>query len=272
MADALMTLGIYGVRAPADVIEPARAAASRALALAPKFAGALACLGCIEALHDQAWDKAVRDFHRAIDLSPDDGSLRQWYATNALVPLGRFDEALRELRLASALDPLSLAISASIGIALYYARRFEEAEQALADTCQLEPRFGLARLFLGYVYAAQGRFDEAVRELETASQAGGTNAGEHIGARLYAGAPRASRPGSGPSRRTGRALDDDAMSRQYWSRRSMPGWAIHLQALRRARTRRRDSRARPRLDSIAAHIRFVAERAAISGAASGGPA
>jgi len=173
MADALMTLGIYGVRAPADVIEPARAAASRALALAPRFAGALACLGCIEALHDQAWDQAVRDFERAIDLNPDDGSLRQWYATNGLVPLGRFDDALRELRLASALDPLSLAISASIGITLYYARRFEEAEQALADTCQLEPRFGLAHLFLGYVHAAGLRFDEAARELEIASQVAG---------------------------------------------------------------------------------------------------
>ena len=77
------------------------------------------------------------------------------------------------MRVASALDPLSLAISASIGITLYYARGFEEAEQALADTCQLEPRFGLARLFLGYVYAAQLRFDEAGRELSVASQMAG---------------------------------------------------------------------------------------------------
>ena len=173
MADALMTLGIYGVRAPVDVIEPARAAASQALALAPKFAGALACLGCIEALHDHAWDQAVRDFQRAIDLNPDDGTLRQWYATNALVPLGRFDDALSELRVASTLDPLSLAISASIGIALYYAGRFAEAEQALNETCLLERRFGLPRLFLGYVYAAELRFDEAVRELEAASEMSG---------------------------------------------------------------------------------------------------
>jgi tetratricopeptide (TPR) repeat protein len=108
-----------------------------------------------------------------MDLSVDDASLRQWYATNALVPLGRFDEALRELRLAQALDPLSLPVSASIGITLYYARRFDEAADALADTCRLEERFGLAHLFLGYVHSARQQHGEAAREFEIASQVGG---------------------------------------------------------------------------------------------------
>lgn len=89
------------------------------------------------------------------------------------MPLGRFDEALRELRLAQSLDPLSLPISASIGITQYYGRRFEEARDSLTDTCRLEERFGLARLFLGYVHAAQGRFEAARHELDMATQCAG---------------------------------------------------------------------------------------------------
>ena len=173
LADSLITLGIYGVRAPSDVVPPARSAALQALGLAPDLPGPLACLGCIEGLHDGLWDSAIQNFHRAIELNGDDSRLRQWYATNALVPLGRFDEALSELRLAQTLDPLSLPISASIGITLYYGRRFEQAADALNDTCRLEGRFGLARMFLGYVYTALGRFDEAIRELEAAMSVGG---------------------------------------------------------------------------------------------------
>jgi TolB-like protein/tetratricopeptide (TPR) repeat protein len=173
LADALITLGIYGVRGPSEVVGPARSAALRALSLAPNLPGPLACLGCIEGLHDGRWDSAIRNFQRAIELNGDDSRLRQWYATNALVPLGRFDEALSELRLAQGLDPLSLPVSASIGIALYYGRRFEEAAEALDDSCRLESRFGLARMFLGYVYAALGRFDEAIREFETAMSVAG---------------------------------------------------------------------------------------------------
>jgi serine/threonine-protein kinase len=95
MAESLITLGIYGVWAPADVVEAARSAANEALTLAPNLAGALGCLGCIEALHDRAGPASVRDFERAVALNPDEAGLRQWYGMNGLLPLGRFDEALR---------------------------------------------------------------------------------------------------------------------------------------------------------------------------------
>ncbi len=184
LADALITLGIYGGRPPAEVVDPARSAASQALALSPQSSGALACLGCIEALYDQSWNTAAGDFRRAIDLNPDDGQLRQWFATNVLVPMGQFDAALSELKRAQALDPLSLPISASIGITHYYARRFDDAAAALGDTCRLEERFALARLFLGYVHAAQHRLVEAKREVETAVQIGG-RAPEYLAARGF---------------------------------------------------------------------------------------
>jgi hypothetical protein len=49
LAEAYVTLGIYGVRPPAEVMPAAKAAAERALAIDPPLPGALATLGCVHA-------------------------------------------------------------------------------------------------------------------------------------------------------------------------------------------------------------------------------
>ena len=185
LADALVTLAVYGAKAPADVVPGARSAARRALELDGSLASAHACLGCIEALHDWSWVAAARHLRRAIALNPDDGTAHQSLATNYLVPLGRFDEALTELRLALALDPLSLAVNSTVGITLFYASRFDEAEQALLETLGIDDRFPLAHLFLGHVRTAQSRYPEALASIDTAIRLGG-RVPENLGALGYA--------------------------------------------------------------------------------------
>ena len=185
LADALVTLAVYGAKAPADVVPSARASAKRALELDPTLASAHACLGCIESLHDWSWPAAARQFRHAISLGPEEGSAHQALATNYLVPLGRFDEALSELQLAMALDPLSLAVSSTLGVTLFYAARYDEAERALLDTLRLDDRFSFAHLFLSHVRAAQGRFPEAISSVERALHLGG-RVPEALGALGYA--------------------------------------------------------------------------------------
>lgn len=185
LADALVTLAVYGAKAPADVVPQARAAAKRALELDPTLASAHACLGCIESLHDWSWASAGREFRHAISLGPEEGTSHQALATNYLVPLGRFDEAVSELRLAMALDPLSLAVSSTLGVTLFYAGRYEEAERALLDTLRLDDRFSFAHLFLGHVQAAQQRHAEAISSIERALRLGG-RVPEALGALGYA--------------------------------------------------------------------------------------
>jgi serine/threonine-protein kinase len=185
LADALVTLAVYGAKAPADVVPGARASAKRALELDPTLASAHACLGCIESLHDWSWASAARQFRHAISLGPEEGASHQALATNYFVPLGRFDEALSELQLAMALDPLSLAVSSTLGVTLYYAGRYDEAERALLDTLRLDDRFSFAHLFLGHVRAAQARYPEAISSVERALQLGG-RVPEALGALGYA--------------------------------------------------------------------------------------
>jgi serine/threonine-protein kinase len=173
LADALVTLAVYGAKAPSEVIPHARSAARRALELDATLASAHACLGCIEGLHDWSWAAAGRDLRRAIAIRPDEGTAHQALATNYLVPLGRFDDALSEMRLAMALDPLSLAVSSTLGVTLFYAGRYDEAERALLDTLKLDDRFHFAHLFLGHVRAAEHRYPEAIDSIEAALRLGG---------------------------------------------------------------------------------------------------
>jgi TolB-like protein/Tfp pilus assembly protein PilF len=185
LADALVTLAVYGAKAPADVVPGARASVKRALELDPTLASAHACLGCIESLHDWSWTSAAREFRHAISLGPEEGTAHQAFATNYLVPLGRFDEAASELQIAMALDPLSLAVSSTLGVTLFYAGRYDEAERALLDTLRLDDRFSFAHLFLGHVRAAQARYPEAIGSVERALQLGG-RVPEALGALGYA--------------------------------------------------------------------------------------
>ncbi len=168
LADVLVSLAVYGAKAPSDVIPEARSSAERALKLDPDLGSAHACLGLIESLHDWSWSSAARSFRRAIAINRDDAAAHQVLAMNYLVPLGRFDEALTELGLATALDPLSLAVSSTVGVALFYAGRYDDAEQALQATLRLDDRFPLAHMFLSQVRSAQGRFAQALEAIDTA--------------------------------------------------------------------------------------------------------
>jgi tetratricopeptide (TPR) repeat protein len=81
-------------------------------------------------------------------------------AIYVLLPLGRSDEALHQMRIAEKTDPLSPFVQNVLWWALLYAGRYEEAaghcQKAIAPTECL----GRARL-------AQGRIDEAIQILGT---------------------------------------------------------------------------------------------------------
>ncbi|HEY8548915.1 MAG TPA: protein kinase [Vicinamibacterales bacterium] len=175
VADACVMLATYGIEAAATVIPRAREALEAALRIDPALSQAYACRGCVRSIHDWAWSEASHDFRRALTLSSAYPTAHHWYAINHLVPLGRFDEAAEELRLAFELDPLALPIRTSMGMLAYFAGRYDDAVRELTRTIELDERFGLARLFLGATYTEQGRHAEALAELNAAMQWSGSS-------------------------------------------------------------------------------------------------
>jgi tetratricopeptide (TPR) repeat protein len=80
----------------------------------------------------------------------------------------RFEEAAAELQTALELDPLSLPVSTSLAIQLFYAREYTAAAEQCRRVLEIDPDFPLARFFLGLCYAEEGRPQESVQELRAA--------------------------------------------------------------------------------------------------------
>ena len=174
LADAYVTLSIYGAVAPKDAMPVAMQAAERALSLDAKSAEAVSALACVRALY--LWDgNAQADFKRAIELDPNSAKAHHWYASNFLLPLGRFDEARAELEVAARLDPLSPAIHATMGVLLFYERRYDEAIAHLSKTRELDPDFWFAPYFIGQAHTQRGRHNDAIGALGVALKLAGNS-------------------------------------------------------------------------------------------------
>jgi DNA-binding winged helix-turn-helix (wHTH) protein/predicted negative regulator of RcsB-dependent stress response len=161
LANGYVLLGVYGVTPPREIEAKAQAAVARALALAPDFAEAHAVAGHIRMVFDLDPPAAEAAFARALALDPKSLLGRHFMGLLCTIT-GRFDEALHHLRLAQAQDPLALGISANIGQAHYYARRYHEAIAQLERTLELDPNFGHAQSVLGRCYLRLGDYDRAL--------------------------------------------------------------------------------------------------------------
>ena len=172
-SSALVTLAIYGQRAPVDVMPKARTAADRALELSPSLAEALTARACVRAMYEWDWSNAESDFEHALRSDPNSSTAHQWYAMNLLVPLGRFNEARGHIKRARAADPISPVVSLGWGLIHYFERDFDRAVTAYRELLERSPDFGIAHFFLGQSLLETHRPDEAFSHLQLAmSQAG----------------------------------------------------------------------------------------------------
>ena len=168
LSDSYTLLVVREAIASAEGFAKAKAAAVRALEIDETFAGAHASLGHAM-LHNWEWEDAEKELTRAIALTPGYPSAHHWYSEH-LTAMGRCDESIVELKLASALDPLSLIISADLGRAYYYARKYDEVVKQEARTLELDANFWLSHINLGRSYMQKGMHTEAISELQKASE------------------------------------------------------------------------------------------------------
>jgi TolB-like protein/Tfp pilus assembly protein PilF len=168
IAECHAVAGFSGFARPADVIPLARQSASRAVALAPGLAEGYAVLGHVTGMFDWQWAEAETCFQRALELSPGYALARVWYS-HLLTASGRFGEAIEEMERACECDPLSPTVRTTFGLALFYARDFDRAEETFRTVLQSDPTFALAHFHLGRLYGVLGRHEEAVEQHAAAS-------------------------------------------------------------------------------------------------------
>ncbi len=125
------------------------------------------------------WHGAEREFSRALELNPSSAAVRYdyaWcYAMWFLLPLGRVEQAMTEMRRALELDPLDPFYNSLLGYLLYMTRQFEPAVAQLQHAIDLDPTFFFSYWLLSPPYIRSGRFDEAIAAAEKANElSGGT--------------------------------------------------------------------------------------------------
>ena len=111
-----------------------REAARKAVELDPLLAEAHEALGSMYA-RDAQWQISEKSFRRALELDPNDSSLRSEFVSTLLMPLGRIEESVVESRLAERSDPLSADIQRILAHILFIAGRFDEAIKHCAKPC-----------------------------------------------------------------------------------------------------------------------------------------
>jgi tetratricopeptide (TPR) repeat protein len=163
LADAYTTLYSWNTAPWEGTIPRAEQALERALELDPLLGEARVTLAnVLETRRD--WVRAENEFVRALELAPGYATAHHWYAL-MLAKLGRFEEALAEIRAAAELDPLSRIIRTNTGWIHYLARDYPAAIEQLDETLTSEPNFAYAHTLLGEAYAELGMFPEAIAAL-----------------------------------------------------------------------------------------------------------
>src|SRR5246127_5636415 len=174
LADTYALLGDwqYAVMTPKEAFPAAKAAAIHALELDNSLGEAHNSLAFVLDGFDWDLDAGGREFQRAIELNPGYATAHHWYAWH-LALLGRFDEAIVEMRKAENLDPLSLIINADVAELLVIAHHYDESIAQSRKTIELDPNFALAHNQLGQAYLQKHMYAEAVAELKKAVQLSG---------------------------------------------------------------------------------------------------
>ena len=169
LADAYGLLAHYGVLGPADVWAKAASNAASAVMLDGHSAEAHTSLAHVRATQDWDWTGAESAFLRAIQLNPRYPTTRHWYAMSCLVPMARLDEALEQILLAQALDPVSSIIARDVAVVHYYRRDFDAALEQCDHTIELNPHFAPAYHTLGLVQEQRRDFDESAAAFRRAT-------------------------------------------------------------------------------------------------------
>ncbi len=183
LADAYLMMASYryGSLPPEESTHIARSAALKALELDEKLAEAHTSLAGFLETTGQDIPGAEREYQRAIELNPNYATARQWYG-ELLRSMGRFDEALVEIKRAQELDPLSPVMNTSLALSYYYARQYDLVIEQNLKALEIDPNFTPAHFGLGLAFEQKGMYQDAIAKLQRAKEL--SNGGEPMIAAL----------------------------------------------------------------------------------------
>jgi len=155
----------FGIRPATETMPQAKAAALRALELDDALGDAHFVRAVVAMLYDWDWALAQAEFSRAMSLPGLSALAQHWYAL-FLCAMGHAEQGLQVVLRAQVLDPLSVTVQASVGRALHYSRRFDEAIACFRKHLALHPDSMQGYVALSRSHSARGTWVEGLAEVE----------------------------------------------------------------------------------------------------------
>jgi len=161
LADAYSLLDDFNLERGYISFPKAEDAARKALAIDPTLGEAHSTLGMIYRDFNLDWSAAEEELKLALKFNPNYALTYNRYGW-FLISLGRFDEALMQMRRAQELDPASLNFNNAVGLPYHFQRQFDKAIEEYQRTLQLDENFYPANLYLAYAYVETGQIQKAL--------------------------------------------------------------------------------------------------------------
>jgi TolB-like protein len=158
-------LGNQGIMPAKAASAKCREALLKALELDELLPEAHSLLGVLKVMQFD-WMGAESEFRRALELGPKVFDVWMHYSIWYLFPKGCLNEAVAAARMAVEMDPLSPIAQHQLGVAYLLAREYDQAIEQFGKLLELNPRFGLAHLFLGIAKIITGRQNKGVASIE----------------------------------------------------------------------------------------------------------
>ena len=165
LARALQNQGSWYFEPPRVGFEQARDAATSVLRRDPRSARAHAILASVYIWYDWDWEGAERERGIALGLAPQD-SLALLYAAEGYTAVGRWNDAVRVLTEALAVDPLQASAYEEAGWVYLRLGRLAEAEAAHRRSLDISPTYAGGHYDLGISLLLQGKTDAALVEMK----------------------------------------------------------------------------------------------------------
>ncbi len=146
-----------------------KAAALQAIKLDSTLAEAHVILAFYKNYYDWDWEGAEKAFIHSIAINPNLAISHFHYAWHLAI-FGRYDEAIREHRMAKELDPLTAIYTADMGSLYLWAGDIDKALIEATQALELDADFGHGWWVLGNAYSSKGMYEEAIEAHKKASE------------------------------------------------------------------------------------------------------
>jgi TolB-like protein/Tfp pilus assembly protein PilF len=178
LADSYALYASYGWSLPGgNAWNRAVTAAEKALQLDPLLADGHTSRARIALNHEMDWERTGAGYRRALELNPGYANAHHWYGYYLMLT-GRVKDGEAELRRALELDPLSPIINANLGMASYFARKYDAAIAHWRKTLEMHRNYRLLHTYLATAYIAKDTYPEAIAELRQGIELSGAGGWE----------------------------------------------------------------------------------------------